>query len=223
MIGVLMSKKILIADDEQNIVISIEFLLRREGFEVLVAGDGEEALAKVRAERPDLVLLDVMMPKMNGFDVCQALRADPDLSATRILMLTAKGRDTEVSKGLGLGADGYMTKPFLNQGVARRGAQAAGNVADEDRAQARPGSDSGVPVSAGGGRRDRALMLAGEADGSGGGRTPEERIVALVVLTLAACASAAGDFPALRAVCQRSPADGRRTRGDAGAQWFPFG
>ena len=107
-----MSKKILIADDEQNIVISIEFLLRREGFEVLVAGDGEEALAKVRAERPDLVLLDVMMPKMNGFDVCQALRADPDLSAARILMLTAKGRDTEVSKGLGLGADGYMTKPF---------------------------------------------------------------------------------------------------------------
>jgi DNA-binding response OmpR family regulator len=112
MIGELMSKKILIADDEQNIVISIEFLLRREGFEVLIAGDGEEALAKVRAERPDLVLLDVMMPRMNGFDVCQALRADPDLSATRILMLTAKGRDTEVSKGLGLGADGYMTKPF---------------------------------------------------------------------------------------------------------------
>jgi len=112
MSGGLMSKKILIADDEQNIVISIEFLLRREGFEVLVAGDGEEALAKVRAEKPDLVLLDVMMPKMNGFDVCQALRSDPEQSATRILMLTAKGRDTEVSKGLGLGADGYMTKPF---------------------------------------------------------------------------------------------------------------
>jgi two-component system alkaline phosphatase synthesis response regulator PhoP len=112
MIGEVMSKRILIADDEQNIVISIEFLLRREGFEVLVAGDGEEALAKVRGERPDLVLLDVMMPKMNGFDVCQALRADPDLAGTRILMLTAKGRDTEVSKGLGLGADGYMTKPF---------------------------------------------------------------------------------------------------------------
>ena len=107
-----MSKKILIADDEQNIVISIEFLLRREGFEVLVPGDGEEALAKVRAEKPDLVLLDVMMPRMNGFDVCQALRSDPEQSATRILMLTAKGRDTEVSKGLGLGADGYMTKPF---------------------------------------------------------------------------------------------------------------
>lgn len=107
-----MTKKILIADDEPNIVISLEFLLRREGFDVVVAVDGEEALAKARAERPDLVLLDVMMPKMNGFDVCQALRADPDLAATRVLMLTAKGRETEVNKGLGLGADCYMTKPF---------------------------------------------------------------------------------------------------------------
>ncbi len=107
-----MTKKVLIADDEPNIVISLEFLLRREGFEVLVAVDGEEALAKARAERPDLVLLDVMMPKMNGFDVCQALRADPELAAMRILMLTAKGRDTEVSKGLDLGADAYVTKPF---------------------------------------------------------------------------------------------------------------
>lgn len=107
-----MTKKVLIADDEQNIVISLEFLLRREGFEVLVASDGVDALAKLRAEKPDLVLLDVMMPKMNGFDVCQALRADPDLAGTRVLMLTAKGRETEVSKGLGLGADAYMTKPF---------------------------------------------------------------------------------------------------------------
>lgn len=106
------TKKVLIADDEQNIVISLEFLLGREGFQVLVAQDGEEALAKARADKPDLVLLDVMMPKMNGFDVCQALRADPELSAVRILMLTAKGRETEISKGLGLGADAYMTKPF---------------------------------------------------------------------------------------------------------------
>jgi DNA-binding response OmpR family regulator len=107
-----MTKKILIADDEPNIVISLEFLLRREGFNVLVAVDGEEALTKARAERPDLVLLDVMMPKMNGFDVCQALRADPELASMRILMLTAKGRETEVNKGLGLGADAYVTKPF---------------------------------------------------------------------------------------------------------------
>ena len=102
----------LIADDEQNIVISLEFLLRREGFEVFVASDGEEALIKLRAEKPDLVLLDVMMPKMNGFDVCQAIRADPNLADMRVLMLTAKGREAEVSKGLGLGADAYMTKPF---------------------------------------------------------------------------------------------------------------
>ena len=107
-----MTKRVLIADDESNIVISLEYLLRREGFEVIVAVDGEEALAKARAERPDIVLLDVMMPKMNGFDVCQALRADPELAAMRILMLTAKGRDTVVSKGLGLGADAYVTKPF---------------------------------------------------------------------------------------------------------------
>ena len=107
-----MTKKVLIADDEPNIVISLEFLLRREGFEVVVAVDGEEALTKARTEKPDLVLLDVMMPKMNGFDVCQAIRADADLAGMRVLMLTAKGRETEVSKGLGLGADAYMTKPF---------------------------------------------------------------------------------------------------------------
>jgi DNA-binding response OmpR family regulator len=112
MVTTTMTKKVLIADDEQNIVISLEFLLRREGFEVLIASDGEEALIKLRAEKPDIILLDVMMPKMNGFDVCQAIRADPDLADMRVLMLTAKGREAEVSKGLGLGADAYMTKPF---------------------------------------------------------------------------------------------------------------
>jgi len=105
-------KKILIADDEENIVISLEFLMKREGFEVLVASDGEEALARIRADVPDLVLLDVMMPKRTGFEVCQEVRSDPALASTRILMLTAKGRDTEVAKGMAMGADAYMTKPF---------------------------------------------------------------------------------------------------------------
>jgi len=105
-------KKILIADDEENIVISLEFLMKREGFEVIVAGDGEEALQRIHDDAPDLVLLDVMMPKKSGFEVCQEVRADPALNGVRILMLTAKGRDTEVAKGLALGADGYMTKPF---------------------------------------------------------------------------------------------------------------
>ncbi|BAO30526.1 response regulator transcription factor [Sulfuritalea hydrogenivorans] len=107
-----MAKRILIADDEPNIVISIEFLLKREGYDVIVAQNGAEALAKVRAERPDLAILDVMMPLRNGFEVCQDLRQDPEFKDLRIMMLTAKGRDTEVSKGLALGADVYMTKPF---------------------------------------------------------------------------------------------------------------
>ncbi len=107
-----MNKKVLIADDEQNIVISLEFLMKREGFEVVVANDGEEAIRRIRADQPDLVLLDVMMPKKSGFEVCQEVKSDPALGGVRILMLTAKGRDTEVAKGLALGADAYMTNPF---------------------------------------------------------------------------------------------------------------
>ena len=107
-----MVHKILIVDDEPNIVISLEFLMKKEGFEVAVASDGEEALAKVASFSPDLILLDVMMPKKSGFEVCEALRADPQHSGLQIVMLTAKGRDTEVAKGLALGADAYFTKPF---------------------------------------------------------------------------------------------------------------
>lgn len=107
-----MSKKVLIVDDEPNIAISVDFLMRREGFEVLVAHDGEEGLARIRADRPDLVLLDVMMPKLDGFEVCKAVRADPTLAGVRILMLTAKGRAQEISKGLALGAEAYIPKPF---------------------------------------------------------------------------------------------------------------
>ncbi|MBI3145808.1 MAG: response regulator [Pseudogulbenkiania sp.] len=115
-----MNQKILIADDEQNIVISVEFLMKREGYVVSVAGDGEEALARIRADKPDLVLLDVMMPKKSGFDVCQEVRADPALAGVRILMLTAKGRDIEVTKGLALGADAYMTKPFSTKALVEK-------------------------------------------------------------------------------------------------------
>ena len=107
-----MNQKILVADDEPNIVISLEYLLKREGYTVLIARDGQEALETIAREQPDLVLLDVMMPKKTGFEVCQALRASDDLQAIKILMLTAKGRDTDVAKGLALGADAYITKPF---------------------------------------------------------------------------------------------------------------
>jgi DNA-binding response OmpR family regulator len=115
-----MKKRVLIADDEPNIVISLEFLMKREGFEVLIANDGEEAVRQIRSERPDLVLLDVMMPKKSGFEVCQEVKSDPGLADVRILMLTAKGRDTEVAKGLALGADAYMTKPFSTKELVER-------------------------------------------------------------------------------------------------------
>lgn len=109
-----MHKKILIADDEPNIVISLEYLLKREGFEVFVAGDGEAALQMVDEHHPDLVLLDVMMPRRSGYEVCQRLRERPDGKQIKVIMLTAKGRDVEVSKGVSLGADLYVTKPFSN-------------------------------------------------------------------------------------------------------------
>ena len=113
-------RKVLIADDEQNIVISIEFLMKREGFQVSIARDGEEALAKVQSEHPDLVLLDVMMPKKNGYEVCQSIKADAAMAGTRVLMLTAKGRDTEIAKGLAIGADAYMTKPFSTRDLVAK-------------------------------------------------------------------------------------------------------
>jgi DNA-binding response OmpR family regulator len=110
-----MSQHILIVDDEKNIAISVDYLLRREGYQVSVAHDGEEGLRRIRDDRPDLVLLDIMMPKLNGFQVCEAVRQDPELAGVRIVMLTAKGRDAEKEKGLALGADAYITKPFATR------------------------------------------------------------------------------------------------------------
>jgi DNA-binding response OmpR family regulator len=104
--------RVLIADDEANILISLEYLMKREGFEVSVARDGIAALAAVAAQRPDLILLDVMMPGKTGFEVCQDLRADRANDSIRVVMLTARGRETDVAKGLALGANAYLTKPF---------------------------------------------------------------------------------------------------------------
>ena len=107
-----MSKKILIADDEPNIVAAVEFLLQRSGYEVHVARDGDEALKAVEDCNPDLVLLDVMMPLRSGYEVCKRIRERADWGHIKIIMLSAKGRDAEVSKGLSIGADLYVTKPF---------------------------------------------------------------------------------------------------------------
>jgi DNA-binding response OmpR family regulator len=115
-----MAKKILIADDEPNIVTSLEFLLSRAGFELRVARDGQAALKAVEEFRPDLVLLDVMMPLLSGFEVCQSIRANAAWQGVKILMLTAKGREAEVSKGLALGADAYVSKPFSTKALLER-------------------------------------------------------------------------------------------------------
>ena len=123
-----MTTKILIADDEPNIVISLEYLLQREGYTVLVARDGQEALDTIAREQPALVLLDVMMPHKTGFEVCQAVRADEALQGTKILMLTAKGRETDVAQGMALGANAYMTKPFSTRELVQKVAELLGET-----------------------------------------------------------------------------------------------
>ena len=121
-----MNEKILVVDDEPNIVVSLEFLFKREGYTVVVAYDGQEAMDAIARERPDLVLLDIMMPKKTGYEVCQEVRANEALQAIRILMLSAKGRDTDIAKGMAMGADAYMTKPFSTRELVQKVAQLLG-------------------------------------------------------------------------------------------------
>lgn len=115
-----MAKKVLIADDEPNIVTSLEFLLEHNGYDVRVARDGQEVLDQLPEYQPDLILLDVMMPVRNGFEICQTIRANPEWRGMKIVMLTAKGRDIEATKGLALGADAYVTKPFSTKDLVER-------------------------------------------------------------------------------------------------------
>jgi DNA-binding response OmpR family regulator len=107
-------------DDEPNIVVPLEFLMKREGYEVAIAEDGEAALDALAKSAPDLVILDVMLPRMNGFEECRHIRADERWRGLKILMLTAKGRDSEMQKGLELGADAYVTKPFSTRDLVAR-------------------------------------------------------------------------------------------------------
>jgi len=107
-----MAKKILIVDDEPNIVTALEFLLQRSGYEVLIARNGDEALKALESARPDLVLLDIMMPVKSGYEICKRIRERPEWAHIKVVMLSAKGRDAEVNKGMAMGADLYVTKPF---------------------------------------------------------------------------------------------------------------
>ena len=115
-----MTKRVLIADDEPSIVAAVEFLLQRGGYEVRVARDGEEALRAVETEHLDLVLLDVMMPVKSGYEVCTRIRERPEWRHIKVIMLSAKGRDAEVTRGLSLGADVYITKPFSTRDLMAR-------------------------------------------------------------------------------------------------------
>ena len=107
-----MVKSVLVVEDEPNIVLSLEYVIKKAGYEVRVARDGEKALKAVEEAAPDLILLDIMIPKRDGYDVCQTIRANPAWNDVNIIMLTARGREVEREKGLALGADAYITRPF---------------------------------------------------------------------------------------------------------------
>ncbi|BBD77722.1 response regulator transcription factor [Hydrogenophilus thermoluteolus] len=125
-----MSHKILVVDDEEAISLALEFLLKRAGYEVAVARDGVEALERIAKWRPDLVLLDIMMPGKDGFEVCQTVRGMSELTPQpKIFMLTAKGREVERTKGLAVGADDYVVKPFSTEELLKRVAQHLGSEA----------------------------------------------------------------------------------------------
>ena len=114
------SRSILVVDDEPNIVLSLEFLFREAGYDVRVARDGEAALEAVKSDPPAVILLDVMMPKRDGYDVCQTIRENLAWNDIGIIMLTAKGRQIEKEKGLAMGADDYVTKPFSTREIVEK-------------------------------------------------------------------------------------------------------
>jgi DNA-binding response OmpR family regulator len=109
-----MPKEILIVDDEPNVVVPIQFLMEQQGYRVMIAERGEDALDLIYHYKPDLVILDIMLPGMDGYEVCEIVRLNPDYRNIKIIFLTAKGREVEIAKGLALGADAYITKPYSN-------------------------------------------------------------------------------------------------------------
>jgi DNA-binding response OmpR family regulator len=115
-----MGKRVLIADDEPNIVASLEFLMKQAGYDVRVASNGDEAFEAVQTFGPDLILLDVMMPRISGYDLCQRVRENAAWQGIKIIMLSAKGRDVEVTKGMAVGADAYVTKPFSTKDLVAK-------------------------------------------------------------------------------------------------------
>ena len=115
-----MTRSVLVVDDEPNIARSLEFLMDQAGYEVRVANDGEQALRAIEDQRPDLVLLDLMIPKRDGYEVCQAIRENPNWRDIHIIMLTAKGQEAERERGIEVGADDYVTKPFSTRALVEK-------------------------------------------------------------------------------------------------------
>ena len=109
-----MTKEILIVDDEPNLVVPIQFLMEQQGYRVMIAERGEDALDLIYQYKQDLVLLDIMLPGIDGYEVCEIIRLNPNYRNVKIIFLTAKGREVEIAKGLALGADAYITKPYSN-------------------------------------------------------------------------------------------------------------
>ena len=126
-----MPKEILIVDDEPSIVVPVQFLMQQQGYSVLVAGDGHDALDMIYKYQPDLVLLDIMLPGIDGYEVCEIVRLNPKLRDVKIIFLTAKGREVEIAKGLALGADDYITKPFSNAELVTKVKMVLDNINEE--------------------------------------------------------------------------------------------
>jgi DNA-binding response OmpR family regulator len=126
-----MPKEILIVDDEPSIVVPVQFLMQQQGYDVLVAEDGHDALDMIYKYQPDLVLLDIMLPGIDGYEVCEIVRLNPKLRDVKIIFLTAKGREVEIAKGLALGADAYITKPFSNAELVAKVKSVLENINEE--------------------------------------------------------------------------------------------
>ena len=126
-----MPKEILIVDDEPSIVVPVQFLMQQQGYNVLVAEDGHDALDMIYKYQPDLVLLDIMLPGIDGYEVCEIVRLNPKLRDVKIIFLTAKGREVEIAKGLALGADDYITKPFSNAELVAKVKMVLDNINEE--------------------------------------------------------------------------------------------
>ena len=115
-----MAKQILIVDDEPNVVMPIQFLMEQQGYRVMIAERGEDALDLIYQYKPDLVLLDIMLPGIDGYEFCEIVRLNPNFRKVKIKFLTAKGREEEIAKGLALGADAYMAKPYSNAALVAK-------------------------------------------------------------------------------------------------------